>query len=76
MEMRKFNYMLEIDILRNSSLKKIGCPEGCFLRVWVSKKALAKTMLLHIVEEVVKCMQWHGSDHVIRCLKMPLNRGL
>ena len=30
MEMIKFNYMLEIDILRNSSPKKNGCPEGCF----------------------------------------------
>ena len=37
MEMKKFNYMLEIDTLRNSS-QKIGCAEGCFLRVWVSKK--------------------------------------
>ena len=37
MEMEKFKYMLEIDILRNSS-QKIGCPEGYFLRVWVSKK--------------------------------------
>ena len=31
------NYMLEIDIYRNSP-QKIECPEGCFLRVWVSKK--------------------------------------
>ena len=30
--------MLEIDILRNSSFKKIGCPEGLFLRVCVPKK--------------------------------------
>ena len=51
MEMKIFNYMLEIDILRNSSTKKIGCPEGCFLRVWVSKKTprcpagLLKTMI-------------------------------
>ena len=37
MEMDTFKYMLEIDILRNSS-QKIGCPDGCFLRVWVSKK--------------------------------------
>ena len=48
MEMKKFNYMLEIDTLRNSSPKKTGCPEGCFLRVWVSKRhpdaLLAKTM--------------------------------
>ena len=27
MEMEKFKYMLEIDILRNSSQKN-GCPEG------------------------------------------------
>ena len=38
MEMEKLHHMLEIDILRNSSLKKIGCPEGWFLRVWVSKR--------------------------------------
>ena len=41
--------MLEIDILRNFSQKQSGCPEGCFLRVWVSKRRphalLAKTML-------------------------------
>ena len=30
MEMNKFNYVLEIDILR-ISLQKNGCPEGCFL---------------------------------------------
>ena len=48
MMMKKFNYMFEIDILRKFPHKKIGCPEGCFLRVWVSKKTprrlLAKTM--------------------------------
>ena len=38
MKMNKFNYMLGIDILRNSSQNKIGCPEGCYLWVWVSKK--------------------------------------
>ena len=40
MEMEKFKYMLEIDILRNSSQRNMGVltPEGCFLRVWVSKK--------------------------------------
>ena len=32
MEMKKFNYMVEIDILRNSSQKKIGCPDGCFFK--------------------------------------------
>ena len=48
-EMKKINYNLEIEIFRNSTQKKIGCPEGFFLKVWVSKKAprplLAKTML-------------------------------
>ena len=39
-EMRKFNYKLEIEIFRNSTLKDLGVrPEGFFLRVWVSKKA-------------------------------------
>ena len=38
-EMKKFNYKLEIGIFRNSSQNQIGCPEGFFLRVWVSKKA-------------------------------------
>ena len=28
MEMKKFNYMLEIDILRNSSLEKLGVLRG------------------------------------------------
>ena len=39
-EMKKCNFMLEIDILRNSSQKSLGVlrPEGCFLRGWVSKK--------------------------------------
>ena len=45
---RKFNYMLEINILRNSSQVKCGCPERCFLMV--SKRRpdvmLAKTMVL------------------------------
>ena len=35
-EMKKINYMLEIYIIRNSS-QKIGGPEGCFLRFWMSK---------------------------------------
>ena len=38
MEMKKFNYMLEIDILRNFSQKNLGVVRGAFLRVWVSKK--------------------------------------
>ena len=49
MEMKIFNHMLEIDILRNSSQSFLGVLEGCFLRVWVSKKTprrlLAKTMM-------------------------------
>ena len=36
MEMKKINYMLEIDI--EIPHKKFGYPEGCFLRVSVSKK--------------------------------------
>ena len=38
MEMKNVNYMLEIDILRNSSQKSLGVLRGDFLRVWVSKK--------------------------------------
>ena len=38
-EMKKFNYKLEIEIFRNSTLKRFGCPDRFFLRVWVSKKA-------------------------------------
>ena len=49
MEMNKFNYKLEIDILRNSSQKNLGVLRGAFLRVWVSKRhpdaLLAKTMV-------------------------------
>ena len=30
MEMKKFNYMLEIDILRNSSQKILGVLRGAF----------------------------------------------
>ena len=38
MEMIKFNYMLEIDILRNSSPKKVGVLKGAFEGFGVSKK--------------------------------------
>ena len=38
MEKKKVINGLEIDILRNSSQKICGCPEGWFLRVWESKK--------------------------------------
>ena len=30
MEMKKFNYMLEIDILRNSSQNNVGVPRDAF----------------------------------------------
>ena len=30
MEMKKFNYMLEIDVLRNSSQKNLGALRGAF----------------------------------------------
>ena len=36
MDMKKINYMLEINIFEKSS-HKIGCPEGCFLRVGCPK---------------------------------------
>ena len=49
MEMKKFNCMLETDILRNSSHNSFGCPEGCFLRVWVSKKTPRRPQLYFIV---------------------------
>ena len=38
MEMKKINYMLEIDFFKKILTKESGCPGGCFLRVWVSKK--------------------------------------
>ena len=39
-EMKKFNYKLEFEIFRNSTLKKMGVlSEGFFLKVCVSKKA-------------------------------------
>ena len=48
MEVKKSNYMLEIDILRNSSQKNLGVLRGAFLRVGCPKRhpdaLLAKTM--------------------------------
>ena len=38
-EMKKINNKLEIEIFRKFIQKEIGCPEGFFLKVWVSKKA-------------------------------------
>ena len=50
--MKKFNYMLEIDILRNSS-QQIGYPDSWF---WVSKRhpdaLLAKTMLIMMIIDI------------------------
>ena len=52
MEMIKFNYMLEIDILRNSSPRKVGVLRGAFEGFGCPKThpdaLLAKTMA-HVV---------------------------
>ena len=52
MEMIKFNYMLEIDILRNSSPRKMGVLRGAFEGFGCPKRhpdaLLAKTMA-HVV---------------------------
>ena len=49
MEIKIFNFMLEIAILRNSSQRDLGVLRGDFFRVWVSKKhpdaLLAKTIV-------------------------------
>ena len=48
MEMKKFDYMLEIDILRNSSPKHLGVLRGAFYGFGCPKRhpdaLLAKTM--------------------------------
>ena len=48
MEMRKFNYMLKIEILRNSSMKILGVLKGAFLGFGCRKRhpdvLLAKTI--------------------------------
>ena len=48
MEMIKFNYMLEIDISRNSSPRKVGVLRGAFQGFGCAKRhpdaLLAKTM--------------------------------
>ena len=50
MEMKKFNYMLEIDILRNSSQKFLGVLRGAFSVFGCPKRhpdtLLAKTMIV------------------------------
>ena len=52
MEMKKVNYMLEIDILRNSSQRVLGVLRGWVLGVGCPKRhpdaLLAKTMLLRL----------------------------
>ena len=52
MEMIKFNYMLQIDILRNSSPKKVGVLRGAFEGFGCPKRhpdtLLAKTMTVCI----------------------------
>ena len=49
MEMKRFNYMLEIDILRNSSQKFLGVQRAAFLGFGCPKRhpdaLLAKTMV-------------------------------
>ena len=47
MEMKKFNYMLEIYILRNSS-EKIWVICGVLFKVWVSKKTPRSRVLARI----------------------------
>ena len=37
MEMKRINYMLDRHFMKFLT-QIVGCPEGCFLRVWVSKK--------------------------------------
>ena len=52
MKMIKFNYMLEIDILRNSSPKKVGVLKGAFEGFGCPKRhpdaLLAKTMTMTV----------------------------
>ena len=52
MEMKKFNYMLDINILRNSSQNFLGVPRGAFGGFGCPKRhpdvLLAKTMILPI----------------------------
>ena len=68
--MTKFNYMLETDILRNSSLKILGVLRGAFLVFWRPKRhpdaLLAKTMAwcLDIVC-TLKISKRHPSGHPI-----------
>ena len=49
MEMKRFNYILEIDISRNSSQKLLGVQRGAFLGLGCPKRhpdaLLAKTMV-------------------------------
>ena len=57
MEMIKFNYMLEIDILRNSSPRKVGVLRGAFMGSGCPKRhpdaLLAKTMVIGLLQQNV-----------------------
>ena len=54
MEMNKFNYMLETDILRNSSQNILGVLRGAFLGFGCPKRhpatLLAQTMLVNVCQ--------------------------
>ena len=67
-EMKKFNYELEIDIFRNSSII-FGCPERCLLRVWPSKKTLTPCWLRLCVKP------WLAASHCcLLCRSTPNER--
>ena len=57
MEMIKFNFMLEIDIFRNSSPKKVGVLRGAFEGFGCPERhpdaLLAKTMYPSLVRRLV-----------------------
>ena len=57
MELIKFNYMLEIDILRNSSQNILGALRGAFLVFGCPKRhpdaLLAKTMLISTLKDLI-----------------------
>ena len=50
MEIEKINYMLEIDIFKKILSNDFGCPEGCILGVWVSKRHPDALLALPIFE--------------------------
>ena len=74
MEMIKFNYMLEIDILRNSSPRKVGVLRGAFEGFGCPKRhpdaLLAKTLVLVLLakvapalEGIILCRNWTPLFH-------------